>query len=266
MRTADLRPLTSKERAAKKAAAQRGSLRFFKARNAEQAYARQLRSVATQIGNIVKMFAPEGEVEQPEELQSTLRRYADLIGPWAKAAASRMVAEVSRRDAKAWAEHSSAMGVALRKELASAPTGAILRKLMDEQVTLITSLPLDAAKRVHELTMKSISQTAARPKEIAEEILRTGEVTKSRATLIARTEVARTASNLTIARATHVGCTHYIWRTAKDSDVRPSHKEMDGKVIAFDEAPILSDGTQTHAGCIYNCRCWVSPILPDTIE
>ncbi len=41
----------------------------------------------------------------------------------------------------------------------------------------------------------------ARASEIAKEIMRSGDVAKSRATLIARTEVARTARVLTQARA-----------------------------------------------------------------
>ena len=94
--------------------------------------------------------------------------------------------------------------------------------------------------------------------------METGKVTESRAKLIARTEIARTASGLTMARATHVGATHYIWRTSGDADVRNSHKEMNGKVIPFSKAPTLSDGTASHAGMIYNCRCYAEPILTDT--
>src|SRR5258708_29004680 len=108
-----------------------------------------------------------------------------------------MVAEVSRKDASAWIEHGRTMGRALQREIATAPTGEALRGLLGEQVTLITSLPRRASERVHELTIKGITE-ATRAEDIQKKILETGRVTASRAMTIARTEVTRTASTLTM--------------------------------------------------------------------
>jgi len=71
-------------------------------------------------------------------------------------------------------------------------------------------------------------RTSAFAKEIAAEIMETGEVTKSRVTLIARTEVGRTTTMLTQVRSEGVGATHYQWLSARDSDVRPLHKKLPG--------------------------------------
>jgi uncharacterized protein with gpF-like domain len=68
---------------------------------------------------------------------------------------------------------------------------------------------------------------------------------------------------LTQARAEHIGSEGYIWRTSNDSDVRHSHKEMNGRYVRWDTPPRLSDGTVTHAGQIYNCRCYPEPVIPD---
>lgn len=191
-----------------------------------------------------------------------LEKYAQALEPWAVQTASRMLAGVNQRDEGAWAELTRELSLGLRREVRTAPTGELMRKLLAEQVTLIKSLPLEAAQRVHELTLKGL-EDSTRASEIAKEIARSGEVTMGRATLIARTEVARTASTLTQARALHVGSVEYIWRTAGDSDVRESHRKMAGKVVRWDTPPTLSDGTVTHAGQIYNCRCWPEPILPE---
>jgi SPP1 gp7 family putative phage head morphogenesis protein len=227
---------------------------------------RQLRAVARQVGDLVKGFAPKGIVNDLLTLKQALERYGELLRPWAISVAARMTSEVASKDASAWAEAGRKMGRALSKEIANAPTGEVLRNIMAEQVDLITSLPRRAAERVHELTLRGITQ-GTRAEEIAAEILRTGKVTQSRAMTIARTEVTRTASALTMARATWVGSEGYVWRTAHDSDVRPLHKKLEGQFVKWDEPPVAGENGETaHAGMIYNCRCWMEPVLPDQIR
>jgi SPP1 gp7 family putative phage head morphogenesis protein len=240
-------------------------LKFMKSRRVEREYARQLRSVAKQIDQIVRGFAPKGHVDDEAALQLALRKYAETIRPWAKAVGARMVADIARRDRAMWFEMAEQTGRDLKRLIDGAPIGVAMRQSLDAQVELITSLPLDAAKRVHELTLEGIVNST-RAKEIAAEILKTGEVTASRATLIARTEVGRTATALTHARSNAAGVTHYIWRTSGDSDVRESHRKMNGQVVPWATPPTLSDGTVTHAGAIYNCRCYPEPIIPEDYQ
>ncbi|VVE79382.1 phage head morphogenesis protein [Pandoraea sputorum] len=172
-----------------------------------------------------------------------------------------MLEDVNRRDAQAWAEHAEEMSRALKIELRTAPTGEAMRTLMAEQVTLIKSIPLDAAQRVHRLTLEG-QENGTRAREISAEIQRSGDVAKSRADLIARTEVARSASTLTQARAQHVGSEGYIWRTADDGDVRHSHAQMNGKYVRWDSPPTL-DKMTGHAGQFPNCRCYPEPVIPE---
>ena len=97
---------------------------------------------------------------------------------------------------------------------------------------------------------------------LVEEIRRSGDVTASRATMIARTATSSTAEALVEARARSVGSTGYLWRTARDGDVRPSHRAMEGKFVAWGSPPTL-DGYTAHAGCFANCRCRPEPVLPE---
>ncbi|WP_082773076.1 phage minor head protein [Methylobacterium sp. CCH5-D2] len=233
---------------------------FIRARKAENLYARQLRGLARHIGVLVRGFDLAG-LERVPLLGEALRRYANAIEPWAQSVGARMVAEVAQRDAQAWRHVSAEMGRALHKEITTAPTGAVMRRQLADQVGLITSLPREAAERVHRLTQEGIVQ-GRRADAIAAEILRTGEVTEARATLIARTEVSRTASALTQARAEHVGSEGYIWRTSGDGDVRPSHRTMEGKFVRWDSPPTL-DKLTGHAGCLPNCRCYSEVVIPD---
>lgn len=238
--------------------------RFATAQRMENEYLRSLRQLTRQIDHIVKGMAPGGVVQNSIELQNVLRQYSKAITPWARSVAEKILMRIAQKDESAWIHLGKSMGRSIRKELNDAPTGQALRKFLDEQVILITSLPIEAAERVHKLTLEGLAD-ATRAKEIAQEILKTGKVTESRAKLIARTEVARTAAGLTMERAKYVGVSHYHWRTSGDTDVRQSHKAMNGKIIAFDSPPEVDPGKHYHAGMFPNCRCFIDPILPDEV-
>lgn len=239
--------------------------RFARSRRAEAEFSSRLKQVARVIGEIVKSFDPNGTLEDFFHLRNTLQKYGELLHPWARKVSARMVSEVARRDADAWSEHGKSMGRALRREIEHAPIGETMRSMMNQQVDLITSLPHSAAERVHKLTIEGIS-SGRRAEDIVEEIQRTGKVTRSRAMTIARTETTRTSTMLTAARATFVGSTHFIWRTAGDSDVRPRHKKLEGRAFEWDDPPVTGEnGEVSLPGAIYNCRCYAEPIIPDQL-
>ncbi len=237
--------------------------RFQKSRRAEADYARKLRSVARHVGEIVRGFAPEGKVADLRGLMAALEKYADLITPWARAVASRMLEDIRSRDEAMWAETGREIGRDLKREVESASIGVDLARALEDQVALITSLPREAGHRVHDLATLMLSDSS-RASELAKEILDSGNVTKSRANLIARTEVSRVATELTRVRALAVGVTHYVWRTAGDSDVRESHKKMNGKTFEFAQPPEVEPGKHYHPGQFPNCRCYPEPIVPET--
>jgi SPP1 gp7 family putative phage head morphogenesis protein len=233
---------------------------FARVRNAESQYGVQLRKIARTVGEFIKATAGE-TAESVSSLERALRHYSDLIKPWAENVSQRMLDDVRRRDEKAWKTLSQNIGAGVREELLNMPTGEIYRRLMDDQVRLITSIPLDAAQRVHEIVTGNM-YSGTRPNGLLEEIMKTGEVTKSRATLIARTETARASSVFVQSRAEYIGSEGYIWKTVKDSAVRKSHREMQGKFVRWDSPPTL-DGMTGHAGALPNCRCHCEPVIPD---
>lgn len=239
---------------------------FARVRKAELQYSRKLRGVARQVGFIQRAFGSLLDGNALMELQQALEGYSRLLRPWAVKTAQSMLVDVSRRDRSAWLQLSKTFTRSLREEIDTAPTGEMLRQMMQENVALITSIPLDAAQEVQRVAIESVTATGARAKELSKRIQRLGHVSVGRANTIARTETARAASSLTAVRATNAGSVGYIWRTAGDSDVRKSHKEMEGKFVKWDEPPTLSDGTKTHAGGIYNCRCYPEVVLPEIAD
>lgn len=230
---------------------------FQRVRMAQKAYSRKLLTLARRIADIARLYPNDAQ-----RVSDLLRQYSADIRPWAEATAASMLADVSRRDMKAWRKIADVMGEEMRAEIRHAPTGTVMRRLMDEQVTLITSLPLDAAKRVHHAVQEGLA-TGQRADLVAKAIASTGEVSKSRAMLIARTETGRAAGALTRARAEFVGSPGYVWRTAEDSDVRERHRHLNGKTFRWDNPPVSGEhGERSHPGEIYNCRCYAEVILP----
>lgn len=229
---------------------------------AERQFMAQLRDVARHVGRLVAGFEA-GDIEVLPALTQLLRAYSDALTPWAVSTVTRMLGEVDARDRDSWRNLGSAISARLQHEIANTQVGAVARALLHEQVTLIKSLPLEAGERVHALTLKGL-EDSTRAHEFEAEIMRTGEVTVSRATLIARTEVARTASVLTETRARAAGVTHYRWQTSKDADVRPGHRDMQGKVCRWDDPPAVNENGRImyhHPGRIWNCRCWPEPLV-----
>ena len=252
---------------------------WVRVRNTERYYARQLRKVAEQVRHIVEAFGTDTP-QAIAEMQATLHRYADILKPWSRAVARRMLYETSRRDEKAWRAQAKVMGEEISKELQSADIGGAYQQLMAQQVDLITSIPRDAAIRVHELATKHLYEGARFP-EISAEILKSGQVSKARADLIARTETGRAAVTFQQARAESIGSEGYIWRAVMDYKTRPelgiknfarlntlkrgSHRKLDGTYHRWDDPPIAgTNGERAHPGAIYNCRCYAEPVLPRT--
>ncbi|MFP0547900.1 phage minor head protein [Acinetobacter baumannii] len=229
----------------------------------EVRYSQQLRKIASYIDTLVKGF----DVNDPRSyplITASLNEYANTLHHWAQNTAGRIMMDVALRDEKTWLIYAKDLSRGIRDEIRGTDIGAIYQQLLNEQVNLIKSLPLGAAQRVQDLATRSVIE-GMRASEIAGLILATGEVTKSRANTIARTEISRAQTTFTQARAKNLKSEGYIWRTSEDADVRHDHQELNGKFIPWDEPPIADKrtGARAHAGCIYNCRCYPEPVIPE---
>ncbi|MFV0410055.1 MAG: phage minor head protein [Paracoccus sp. (in: a-proteobacteria)] len=234
-----------------------------RARKVEIKYGRQLRQIASYIDSIIKGFDVTDMSVYPS-ITTALRRYANSLDDWAYSAAGRVLTDVALRDEKTWMIYAKDMSKELRNQIRNTDTGAIYQQLLAEQVTLIKSLPFDAANRIHDLTTRALIE-GGRSSEIAGLIIATGHVTKSRANTIARTEVSRASTLFTQVRALAIGCDGYIWMDSGVGDVRDDHHLLNGQFIRWDSLPIVDRkrGIRAHAGCIYNCRCYPEPVIPE---
>jgi SPP1 gp7 family putative phage head morphogenesis protein len=234
---------------------------FKPSTSAEITFIRQLRKVGVAAGHIVGLYIDGTHIIDAVAMQAALKAYSKALDPWARNQAKKMLLTVENANKRAMKSNSKLIGQGLRL-VAESAVGEASRKLMDEQVELIKSIPLKAGERAQKLSMEAVLN-GERASEVAKRLIDSGKVAESDANLIARTEVARASSVLTQARATAIGSTNYVWRTSKDAAVRESHKEMEGKVERWDSPPELSDGTTGNPGTFPNCRCYPEPIFTD---
>lgn len=240
---------------------------FDKSDRIKLAYERDLRKVAREVGRIIEAFQVKSSLGDISKMQNHLAEYAKILAPWAQLKGTELAEAANQQDKLAWARATAEMGRGIHLELrGNTRIGSTMREIMNRQVHYITSLPIEAGERVHQLVIEGLSNST-RAEEIAKEIARSGEVTQSRAMLIARTETSRAQTSLTQARSLAVGAESYIWRSVHDSRVRLRHRELDKSIHRWDNPPVASEPNaeviHAHPGEIFNCRCWAQPIIAD---
>lgn len=194
----------------------------------------------------------------------TFHRYTQVT-------ALRMVTNLFVGSAKTWREaarqssKSRVIYEALRHEL-QGPVGGAVNFQVQRNAELIRTLPLDIAGRVTDYISEE-SFKGRRAADIAENIQRMfPENSKAKAQLIARTEVSKTSTALTRARAENIGLDWYEWRTSEDQRVRSSHRHMDRVLVRWTDPPSPEEliGEKSyghyHSGDIFNCRCYPAPL------
>jgi SPP1 gp7 family putative phage head morphogenesis protein len=151
-----------------------------------------------------------------------------------------------------------------------------LASFASENTRLITKMAQEAIGEIDGLVQRGIS-SGRRIEEISKDIRERFQVTRRKAKLIARDQVAKLNGQLTKLRQTNLGVTKYVWRTSKDERVRTSHRVMEGKTAVWDDASVYLDdegerqprsgigGVELHPGEDFQCRCFAEPVLQDLL-
>jgi len=154
------------------------------------------------------------------------------------------------------------------------PMGNLIRAQIDYNASLIRSTPIDISiKMTHHIQQEALK--GRRAEDIVDDLkVWMPNITKSRANLIARTEVSKASTALTRAQSYELGLRWYVWRTSEDGRVRQSHRNMDGVLIKWTDPPSPEQLARKkyqyghyQAGEIFNCRCYAEPLVdPDYVK
>jgi SPP1 gp7 family putative phage head morphogenesis protein len=248
--------------------------KFKPSSSAEAEFYRQLRKVAQASGHIIDQHADGASLRNEQAMSDALRQYSRQLTPWATRQAQKMLQTVANSNKRAYQSKSKLIASALRLGVAERDVGQTALALLNEQVALITSIPLEAGLRAQKIAAEAFfhgvraEANADTIRQLEEEMGLSTDVAVSRAYLIARTETARANSSINQARAVSVGSNQYRWHNSGDEAVRHSHKFLNGKrlqgmIFSWDHPPTLDDGMTGHPGTFPNCRCFAEPVFPD---
>lgn len=246
--------------------------KFKPSSKAEADFYKQLKKVAQASGHIVEQHVNGVTILNEQAMMDTLKSYSRALTPWATRQAAKLLNTVQKSNKNAYAKKSKAINAALNVGVAETDVGETSLALLNEQVALIKSIPLEAGLRAQKIAHEAFfAGTRAEANEdtikaLEEQMGLSTEVATSRAYLIARTETARANASINQARAMAVGSNQYRWHNSGDGAVRPAHKNLRGKklegmIFSWDAPPTLDDGTTGHPGTFPNCRCFAEPVF-----
>jgi SPP1 gp7 family putative phage head morphogenesis protein len=89
---------------------------------------------------------------------------------------------------------------------------------------------------------------------------------KKKAKFLARNESAIATTSYLASKYQQEGFTHFKWITTMDGRERELHKELNGKIFAFDNPPVIYDNKKGIIqrglpGNTFNCRCAMSVVI-----
>ena len=189
---------------------------------------------------------------RPDALADLARRFADRTTDWSRVQTNRQVR--------------AAVGVDVFT--AEPALAAMVDVFVVENVALVTRMGADELASIEGTVLRGVT-SGALPRDIAAQLAEQVEITKRRATLIARDQVGKLYGNVNKVRQQKLGVTKFTWTTVQDNRVRTEHEDRAGRVYSWtaedatDEAPWL--GAEELPGQPINCRCSGEPVLDDLL-
>jgi len=236
----------------------------------EREYNELLKVVNRNVERIMNRYNPNDPNTSVEVIKA-LQDYAEKLTGWAKEKIQGIIYNLNSDSEKKWRQHSAFISKYLRVEMEKAPIKPLIKQYMEDNVKLISSVPLNAAKKIEKIVLENLKTGTKRAESLTDIVMKIGELPEgmeSRAKLIARTEIAKMTTGLTKARCAALDMGWYVWRSTHDVRVRSSHKLMDYVLVAWDDAPnpeLLDHQKRNygeyHPGEIFNCRCYPRPLI-----
>lgn len=111
-------------------------------------------------------------------------------------------------------------------------------------------------------------QQGARIPRIEEYLRKRWKIAENKALFLATQESHLAGSVIQATNYQAMGCTSFRWLRSTSKEKRLLHKEYYGRTFRFDNPPIIDEklGIKGLPRQIWNCKCQMSPIIPDVFE
>ncbi len=153
-------------------------------------------------------------------------------------------------------------GMAVRFEMSPAQRD-VIEAIVQENVSLIKSIPQEYLKNVEGDTMRAV-QKGMDQHDLAVNLEKNYGVTKRRAALISRDQTHKASGMLNRSRQLELGIERAVWQHSHaGKKPRPSHVRADGVEFDVQEGWYDPDvGYHIQPGELINCRCTCRSIIP----
>lgn len=132
-----------------------------------------------------------------------------------------------------------------------------IKAAREENVLLVENAERVYAQQVRDIFMDP-DNFGLRVEELTQKLVERGNVSESRAELIARDQTLKLLGAINEERQTSAGVDQYEWSTSNDDRVREEHEALQGDIIDWSSPPAVG-----HPGEDFQCRCVAIPIIPE---
>jgi SPP1 gp7 family putative phage head morphogenesis protein len=175
-----------------------------------------------------------------------------------------IVAAVPAKVAPVFERHARQVGDANRKALrvvgvkaSDIGLTAEIAKRRDENIQLVMKAEREYAQSVADI-FSDPGNFGLSVDDLKSSLLARGDVSESRAELIARDQTLKLNGAITEIRQTNAGVDSYIWSTSLDERVREEHAALEGQTFSWSSPPEVG-----HPGEDFQCRCVALPVIPE---
>lgn len=198
-------------------------------------------------------------------MKELAKKFDDLFGFKARGLSEEMLAGSAA--ASAWGLKSSLKelsgGLMLKTDILTGELKDVVRASVEENVSLIKSIPEQYHRQVEGAVMRSITSQQG-GKDLIPFLKKYSGITERRATLIAEDQTRKAYNSINRARLQKMGFNEFEWlHTAGSQHPRKLHVKMSGNIYRFDKPPVIDDKTGERGipGQLPNCRCRILPVI-----